>query len=174
MKKYFKYFWYIVKHKWYVGIFCFKEGLYWRGIFHDMHKLRPFPFWAYANYFYGKNHEIKGKSETGYSKPSKTCDPNFDKAWLFHQKTQKHHYQFWILLEDCGITKLIPMDEKYWKEMICDWYGASIATGHANFTNYKENTRKWYLAHRPIIKISNDTRKSIEKMMGIDLHLEED
>lgn len=166
MNKYLKYLKYVIKHKFYVGYFCFQEGLYIRGIFHDMHKFRWFPFKAYANYFYGDK-KVEGNSPTGYSKPIKTHDTDFDKAWLFHQKTQKHHWQFWILQEDDGNIKHIPMDEQYWKEMIVDWQGASIATGKSNFRTYKENTRDWYLAHKHIIQLNPYTRAQVEKTLGI-------
>lgn len=54
MIKYLKYLRYLLRHKWYVGIECFKRGLYWRGIIHDMSKFRPAEFIPYTNFFYGK------------------------------------------------------------------------------------------------------------------------
>ncbi len=50
--KYLKYLNYIARHKWYVMNECFKEGLIWRGIVHDMSKLLPSEFIPYANFFY--------------------------------------------------------------------------------------------------------------------------
>src|SRR5574340_1016632 len=100
--KYLKYLWYVIRHKYYVGIMCFKMGLYWQGLMHDNHKFRWFPFVTYANHFYGGK-EIKGNSATGYSKPTTDPDdPDFDLAWLYHQKSQRHHWQFFILKEDNG------------------------------------------------------------------------
>lgn len=49
-----KYLGYLLRHKWYVGIECFKRGLYWRGIKHDWSKFLPSEFVPYANYFYGQ------------------------------------------------------------------------------------------------------------------------
>jgi len=164
---YLKYLWYVLRHKFFVGVFCFQEGLYTQAIWHDMHKLRKFPFIAYAKHFYGGK-KIKGQSPTGYSKPTTDLDdPDFDKAWLYHQKSQMHHWQFWILMEDSGKVKLLPMDECYWREMICDWYGASIATGKSDFTNYKENTKKWYLAHKDKMQLNGFTRSLVEQELGI-------
>lgn len=51
--KYLKYLKYILKHKYYVAVECFKMGLIWRGLVHDLSKLRLSEFGAYANYFYG-------------------------------------------------------------------------------------------------------------------------
>lgn len=166
IKMYWKYFKYVVKHKFYVGYFLIKENLWKQALTHDLSKFRWFPFNTYAWYFYGpKEHE--GESETGYSKPITTTDKDFDYAWLLHQKINPHHWQFWILLEDSGKVKLIDMPEKYWKEMICDWYGASIATGRSNINNYRANTKKWYLAHRDIIQLSEKTRKEVEWELDI-------
>jgi len=53
--KYLKYLKYILKHKWYVMIECFKNGLIWRGLMHDLSKFLPSEFIPYANFFYGNN-----------------------------------------------------------------------------------------------------------------------
>jgi hypothetical protein len=158
---YYKYFCYVVKHKFYVGIFLWRKRFYWQALTHDISKLRWFPFKTYANYFYGER-ETEGNSETGYSKPITTTDKDFDYAWLLHQKINPHHWQFWILLEDSGKVKLIDIPNKYIIEMICDWYGASIATGKSDWSNYKTNTKKWYLAHRDIIQMSSNSRRLLE------------
>jgi len=49
----FKYAWYIIRHKWFVFLECGKRGLVWRGITHDLSKLRPSEWAPYADYFYG-------------------------------------------------------------------------------------------------------------------------
>ncbi len=165
--KYLKYFWYVIRHKYYVGIMCFKMGLYWQGLVHDNIKFTCFPFKAYANHFYSGK-KIKGTSKTGYSKPTTDVDdPEFDLAWLYHQKSQRHHWQFFILKEDNGKEKILPMTEKYWKEMICDWYGASLATRISNISNYKENTKKWYLEHKGNIHLNPFTRLLVENELGV-------
>ena len=74
MNKYFKYFHYIIRHKWFVFLECYKEGIIWRGITHDLSKFLPSEFFPYANHFYGeKNSDIKkGRDESGYYKPTDT------------------------------------------------------------------------------------------------------
>ena len=56
---YYKYLQYVIKHKYYVMIECFKVGLYWRGLVHDMSKFRPSEFIPYARYFYGDYPDAK-------------------------------------------------------------------------------------------------------------------
>lgn len=55
MEKYWKYFKYVIRHKWYVLIECFKKGQYWRGITHDLSKFLPDEFIPYAKYFYAED-----------------------------------------------------------------------------------------------------------------------
>ncbi len=79
---------------------CFRAGLYWRGIIHDMSKFLPSEFFPYANHFYGGIQT--GRNGTGYYKPTNTGDAQFDWAWLLHQKRNSHHWQFYLLPEDEG------------------------------------------------------------------------
>ena len=138
---YLKYLWYVIKHKWFVIVECFKVGLYWRGLIHDLSKFLPSEFIPYAIYFYGN-----GKN-----------DKEFDKSWLLHQKRNPHHWQYWLLYEDEGQLKTLNMPIKYRKEMLCDWIGAGKAiTG-------KDNTKKWYELNKNNMLLNRDTRNWIEE-----------
>lgn len=155
--KYLKYLKYLVRHKWFVMIECFKVKLYWQGIVHDLSKFLPNEFIPYMNYFYGENRDIKiGRNKTGYYKPTDTGDKEFDFAWLLHQKRNRHHWQWWILPEDEGGIKVLEMPEKYLKEMICDWKGAGKAQ------NNKTSCWIWYLENKNKMKIHPKTRKQLE------------
>ena len=62
---------------------CFRCGLYWQGLTHDLSKLAPVEFWAGAKYWQG------------------TCSPNnaqrqaegYSAAWLHHKGRNKHHLE---------------------------------------------------------------------------------
>ena len=142
MMKYLKYLKYVIRHKWFVMIECFKIGLYWRGIVHDLSKFRLSEFIPYARYFYGNYHLVH-------------IDDAFDKAWLLHIHRNLHHWQYWLLQEDDGALKNIPMPINYLKEMLCDWHGAGLAiTG-------KKNTKDWYEKNKDKIKLSHLDHKWI-------------
>jgi len=129
--KYIKYLRYIIRHKYFVLVECWKRGLYWRGLTHDLSKLRPSEFFPYANHFYGSKEGIKkGRDSTGYYKPTDTGDKVFDFAWLLHQKRNRHHWQWWVLPEDKGGVKVLEMDKADRLEMLCDWIGAGKVQGH--------------------------------------------
>jgi len=153
--KYLKYLSYVIRHKWYVMIECFKVNLWWQGIIHDLSKLLPSEFFPYANYFYWNNNQKR--DETGYYKPTDTGDKAFDFAWLLHQKRNKHHWQWWILPEDEGGIRILDMPLKYREEMLCDWRGAGRAQG------YGDNTKDWYEKNKNRMLLNNKTRDYIEK-----------
>jgi hypothetical protein len=159
MKRFLKYLSYLLRHKWYVFIECCKEGIPIRGFFHDMSKFRPKEFIPYMNFFYGKP---KARDKAGYYKPTDTGDKAFDFAWLLHQKKNQHHWQWWVLPEDDGGVKILPMSDKARLEMICDWKGAGKAQGHTG----KDECRKWYVANRHKMQIDYETTKFIQKKLG--------
>lgn len=103
----------ITKHKWEVMKACFKCGLYWQGIVHDLSKYSFAEFFSSAKYFQGNSSPIDAeKSEKGYSY-----------AWLHHRGRNPHHWEYWIdNLSQGGKAVVIPY--KYCMEMICDWIGA--------------------------------------------------
>ena len=159
--KYFRYLRYVVRHKWFVLLECFKYRQYWLGVTHDISKLFPSEFIPYMNHFYGeKGQDIKsGRDETGYYKPTDTGDKAFDFAWLLHQKRNKHHWQWWCLPEDEGGMKVLEMTLKYRQEMVCDWRGAGKAQG-------KPDTLKWYEKNGYRMSLGDDTRRWVEVEIG--------
>lgn len=165
MKKYVKYLSYVLRHKYYVSVECFKKGLLWRGLVHDISKFRLSEFIPYANYFYGSN-KIKGRNSSGYYKPTDTGNAAFDYAWLLHQKRNKHHWQWWILPEDNGGVKILEMPQNYRDEMLCDWIGAGKAQGKSSPSNdYLFETRIWWNANNHKMQLHTNTRKYFENLL---------
>jgi len=145
---------------------CFKHGLIWRGIVHDLSKLSPNEWLPYANFFYGDH----GKRFIGgwfwEFKKNVHIQEAFDFAWLLHQKRNKHHWQWWILPQDNGMDMLLPMQEPYLTEMICDWVGAGKAQGHVSpKSDPMKETREWYQANKTKMSIHSDTMQEIEKRL---------
>lgn len=145
---------YILRHKWFVFIECVRLGIPWRGLLHDFSKFLPSEWIPYANFFYVQ----QPRDETGYYKPTDTGDKAFDYAWLLHQKRNKHHWQWWVLPEDGGGVKVLPMPDKYRKEMLADWRGA----GRAQRT---PDTRKWYYKNKNKMQLHPETEKWIESIL---------
>lgn len=152
-----KYLWYVLRHRWFVFVECCRLGIPWRGIVHDMTKFLPDEFFPYANYFHGPKRK-EWRDKTGYYKPTDTGDSAFDFAWLLHQKRNPHHWQWWILPEDCGNIKVLRMPERYILEMVADWHGAGKAQG-------KPDTVQWYEANKDKMTLHSETRFRIEELL---------
>ena len=168
--KYFKYLDYIIRHKYFVMIECFKQGLYWQGIVHDASKLLPSEFFPYVNHFHGKNGKGRktkeGRDKIGYYKPTYTGDKAFDFAWLLHQKRNKHHWQWWVLAEDNGDVKKLEMPIKYIKEMLCDWKGAARAQEVGNKKN-NYLVKEWYYKNCNKMQLNPITRARIQAHLAL-------
>lgn len=149
---------------------CFKEGLFIRGIMHDMSKFYPSEFFPYVEFFYGKHNKAEQikqeRKETGYYKPYDTGCSEFDFAWLLHQKRNPHHWQYWILPTDSEGIKILRMPEPYLTEMLCDWLGAGKAQGyHSPSDDRFYEMRKWYSVNKSKMQLHASTRKEIENIL---------
>ena len=157
---FFKYLSYVIRHKWYVFIECCKLGIPISGVLHDLSKFRPSEFFPYMIHFQVRKRKTL---KHGYSKRD---DPNkdevFDLAWLKHIHRNPHHWQYWILIEDTSPTpKVIPMPERFRKEMLADWKGAGKAQG------FGDNTVEWYLKHEKDMILHQETRTWIREKLGL-------
>lgn len=103
-------------HRKYVRKACWKMGLYWQGLVHDLSK------YSYT--------ELKMcKYWTGKGSPHQACREaiGYSPSWNHHYHKNKHHFQFWWDEDEEG--KIIPakMPYKYVIESFCDMVGASKA-----------------------------------------------
>ena len=106
----------ICTHKYWVARYCFKCGLYWQGLTHDLSKFSPVEFWESVKYYQGTSSPITAaKKDQGYSL-----------AWQHHKGRNPHHYEYWTDRYDDG-TVALQMPYKYATELICDWLGAARA-----------------------------------------------
>lgn len=147
----FKYMKYVLRHKWYVLLACFKFKVnIWQALTHDWNKFLPCEWIPYARYFYGKPmYEHWSEVPTGLKYQFPHCitvkddwKVDFAIAWNHHQKLSPHHWQYWLITWDMGKTEPLQMPERYIREMLSDWAGAGKAiTGK---WEYKE----WYLKNK--------------------------
>ncbi|HUS49741.1 MAG TPA: DUF5662 family protein [Candidatus Paceibacterota bacterium] len=165
---YIEYSKYLLKHKFYVTLECFKIGLFWRGLKHDMSKFLPSEFIPYARFFYGqgKKERDKIRNKTGYYKPHDTGDEKFDYAWLHHVRNNDHHWQFYCMPKDADVggIKIYEMPKNAVFEMMCDWIGASKAQKAGSVTNwYKQNGKKLILDEKARIIIETEVQYGMLK-----------
>lgn len=137
----------VLKHKWYVFIYCTKLGMLLRGLKHDMSKFSPTEFWESVKFYNGKKSPIQiCKEKNGYSK-----------AWLHHKGRNKHHPEYWVDKTAPEKTPMIPY--KYVVEMICDKLSASRVYNGKDWTNSSE--LDYWNKEKHIIEIN----KHIEEML---------
>lgn len=158
----FAYFWYLIKHKYFVCVACFTFGLYWRGLFHDMSKFRPSEFFPYADYFFGK--ERRGG---GYEpKPPYSASLSYDIAWTLHKHRNEHHWQYWVSINDNGEVSAIPIPKKIVEEMVCDWYGAGKAQKNP------VSPRTWFNSKKKTLTLHKETIEHIgNALYNLELYL---
>lgn len=112
----FKHFCTVNKHRFLVMVYCFRCGIPWRGLVHDLSKYSPSEFISSAKYYTGTTSPITNeRNKIGYSV-----------AWLHHKGRNKHHFEYWVFYQpqtDC--FKSVKMPIKYVKESICDRISAT-------------------------------------------------
>ena len=116
MKNLIKHLKIIHTHRKFVRKACFKMGLFWRGLLHDLSKYSITEM-LICKYYSGKRSPHQNAREVlGYS-PS----------WIHHYHTNKHHFQFWWDESEEGQIIPMKMPYKYVIESFADMLGASKA-----------------------------------------------
>ena len=98
----------ITKHRHKVIAHCFKAGIGFQGLFHDLSKYSFAEFIPGAKYYQGNRSPNEKERELfGYSA-----------AWMHHKGRNKHHFEYW---NDLNVATMryepVPMPTKYIKEM---------------------------------------------------------
>ena len=101
----------ITHHKLLVMAGCFRVGLYWQGLTHDLSKYSPTEFLVGARYYQGtRSPNAAERDEKGYSE-----------AWMHHKGRNRHHYEYWTDMSPMTRNyDPIPMPRRYLAEMVMD------------------------------------------------------
>ena len=142
-------------HKMLVMKNCFRCGLYWQGLTHDLSKLAPVEFWAGAKYWQG------------------TCSPNnaqrqaegYSAAWLHHKGRNKHHYEYWIDFTTDMSKGLAghKMPLKYVIEMMMDRIAASKTYKGKDYTD--ASPWEYYSHAKKYMVIAPETARLLEELL---------
>lgn len=160
MQRYWKCFYYILRHKFYVfkaGKVC--EVSLWRRLKHDWSKFSPREFFPYAEFFYGKQ-TYRRPGMTGKQSieaPLKVAE-NFDRALLGHLHRNDHHFEHWLMLQD-GKLVAKAMPEQAWRELCAD-YLAMEFTLNGNW-----DAISWYSKNVGNMVIHHETQHRIESLL---------
>lgn len=151
----------LLRHKWFVFLEACKLGIPILGIIHDISKFLPDEFIPYAHYDFSE-----------FCKNSIETQIAFDMAWLRHQKRNKHHWQYWLLMNDSSATikftnksfkQVEPqkMPKRYLLEMVADWRGAGRAYGNSD-------TKNWFINNKDKIILHPDTEAKVLSLLNTE------
>jgi len=116
----------ITKHRFLVREGCFRVGLYWQGLTHDLSKYSPTEFLVGAKFYQGTRSPNNAERELkGYSE-----------AWMHHKGRNRHHYEYWT--DVSSVTQqyeALPMPRKFLVEMVMDRRAACKTYEGKNYTD---------------------------------------
>jgi hypothetical protein len=121
---------------------CFRCGLIWQGLTHDLSKFLPTEFIPGSIYYTGIRSPINNeKMLNGYSY-----------AWQHHKGRNKHHWEYWTEFRE-GKLIILKMPPEYVLEMLCDWLSVSKTRNVGSpwhihiLKNYYKNNKEHMLIH---------------------------
>lgn len=133
----------ITHHRLLVMAGCFRVGLYWQGLVHDLSKYSPTEFFTGAKYFQGNRSPNTAERE----------DKGFSEAWMHHKGRNRHHYEYWTdMNRQTRCYESVPMPRKYLIEQVMDRRAACMVYQGKNYTAgsalaYFEKSRERELMH---------------------------
>ena len=149
-----KHFITITKHRNKVISHCFKAGIGWQGLFHDLSKYSPAEFIPGAKYYLGtRSPNEKERELFGYSL-----------AWMHHKGRNKHHFEYWVDLNTS--TKRyepVPMPMRYLTEMFCDRVAACKIYKGKDYT--KSSALEYFLRGNARAKMHEKTADQLEEWL---------
>ncbi|MCM1523232.1 MAG: DUF5662 family protein [Ruminococcus sp.] len=106
----------VSRHRRLVRKHCFKAGLYWQGLTHDLSKYSPEEFIISCKMYQGTRSPNEAERELrGYST-----------AWMHHKGRNKHHFEYWNDYDPkTRKNEAVKMPLIYVCEMFCDRVAAS-------------------------------------------------
>ena len=154
----FRHFATITRHRHRVIAHCFKAGIGFQGLFHDLSKYSPTEFFRGAKYYLGtRSPNEKERELHGYST-----------AWMHHKGRNRHHFEYWVDIDPkTKVYAPVKMPLRFVLEMFCDRVAASkIYQGK----NYKDTHPLEYFErgkiNRSIHKETSDFLEMLLRMLA--------
>ena len=147
---FFKHLHTINRHRFLVCKYCFKVGIGWQGLTHDLSKYSISEFWPSVKHFQGYRSPNEAEREHyGYSK-----------AWLHHKGRNKHHFEYWSdFNKEIMAYAPVKMPIKYVKEMLCDRIAASKVYLKDKYND--SSALNYLINHKDGLKMHEDTKNLI-------------
>ena len=130
---------------------CFKAGILWRGLMHDLSKYSPSEFFVGTKFYLGTRSPNEGEREAyGYSL-----------AWMHHKGRNRHHFEYWTDYNpETKCIAPVKMPIVFVKEMFCDRVAASKIYQGKNYT--QKHPLEYFLRGKTRRSIHPETSALIE------------
>ena len=144
----------ITRHRHKVIEHCFKAGIFFQGLGHDLSKYHPVEFLEGARFYLGTRSPAEAaREEIGYSR-----------AWLHHKGRNKHHFEFWTDYNPkTKRMEPVKMPLRYVKEMFCDRVAAGKIYLGKNYT--RENPIEYFRRGNAKNVMHTETAKLLESWL---------
>ena len=144
----------ITHHKWLVLQGCFKVGLYWQGLTHDLSKYSPTEFLTGARYYQGTRSPNAAERE----------DKGYSEAWMHHKGRNRHHYEYWTdMNRQTRNYESVPMPRKYLVEMVMDRRAACMTYQGKDYTD--RSALNYFLKSRERDLMHPETRRQLHFLL---------
>lgn len=149
-----KHFITITKHRHKVMRLCFRLGIPFQGLKHDLSKYSFCEFSSGAKYYQGdRSPNAKERDLFGYSK-----------AWLHHKGRNKHHFEYWYdFSKETKMYEPVKMPLKYVKEMFADRIAASKTYKKKDYTD--ASPYEYYITRENAKMMHPDTSSLLESWL---------
>lgn len=144
-------------HRRLVRRYCFRLGLIWQGLTHDLSKYSPAEFWRSCKYY------------QGYRSPNdqERLTKGVSMSWLHHKGRNRHHFEYWIdyCIGPEGEVYMggCKMPKKYVAEMFCDRIAACRVYQGDKYTD--SSPLEYFQKSKDHILIHPETSDLIERWL---------
>ena len=144
----------ITKHRFLVMCGCFRVGLYWQGLVHDLSKYSITEFRSGMKYYQGTRSPNTAERE----------DKGYSEAWMHHKGRNRHHYEYWTdMNRQTRNYESIPMPRKYLVEMVMDRLAACKVYQGKAYTD--GSALAYFLKSRERELMHPDTKQQLEYIL---------
>ena len=149
-----KHFVTITHHRLVVMAGCFRIGLFWQGLTHDLSKYSRVEFWNGARYYQGTRSPNTAERE----------DKGYSEAWMHHKGRNRHHYEYWSDINRTTRTyESVPMPRKYLAEQVMDRRAACMIYQGKDYT--AGSALAYYMKSRERELMHERNRKELEYIL---------
>ena len=148
----------ITKHKLLVMRHCFRAGMYWQGLTHDLSKYSWTEFSKGSKYWQGNRSPNNAERE----------DTGVSLSWLHHKGRNRHHFEYWIDYE-VNTDRMIggmPMPRKYIAEMVMDRIAACKVYMGDSYDDSKPY-EYFMKSYKKLWFVHEDVRRDLRILLGM-------